>query len=240
MRRQRILFFTTIIPVLVSFSHGFSVVLKANVKEVKSDFRMRYSLGKKNSKLLLSRVPDEKSLMATLNDLGQSFKSRAQQTTAKVYQAEKRSKKVLYSLQACCYYFLFMIYRGYRGFFVILPAVFREVYAKLRRAMDYDLEMQDEKTERQNETGRVQWRTRITVAIIASIVTFSFVLGGFLRVVTSFFRTIALTSSFPASFEAATEELLESEQRIDRIAKKNYTKSFREASDSSASTNASP
>jgi hypothetical protein len=157
-----------------------------------------------------------KSLVVLFNDWGQSFQSRAQKSSAKSYQAKTRSTKFICALQSSCYYILFILYRGYRGFFVILPVVFRRVYAKLETAMETDLSLEDG-TDHMSMAGSVSWRTRITVSVLATIVTFSYVLGGALRVATKFFRTVTKTSSVPQSFQAAADEIIEHEDRIRRI-----------------------
>lgn len=83
---------------------------------------------------------------------------------------------------------LYIIYRGYRGFFVILPAVFREVYQQLEES---DLVMDaygDEDATEKNGGGEVgekkplRLRTRITTSILSSILTMSYVVSGALRV----------------------------------------------------------
>jgi hypothetical protein len=159
----------------------------------------------------------DKSIVTFLDDLGQSFKPRAQQAEARCDQAETRSKKIMYTLQSCCYYLLFILYRGYRGFFVLLPAVFRRVYAKLEKTMNSDLSLEDDTNTTATSDRPVSWRTKITVSLIATVVTISYVLGGALRVANLFFRTITKTNSVPKSFEAAANEFAEHEDRISRI-----------------------
>jgi hypothetical protein len=157
---------------------------------------------------------EDKTLVVVLNEFGQSLKPRAEKASENSSQAETRSKKLRYALQSSCYYMLFILYRGYRGFFVLLPAVFRTVYAKLQAAMDDDLAL-DTSVDAPSTTP---WRTRITVTVLATIVTFSYVLGGVLRVATKFFRTIVKTTSVPGSFEAAVEEIIQQEDKLRRIA----------------------
>jgi hypothetical protein len=86
----------------------------------------------------------------------------------------------------------YIIYRGYRGFFVILPAVFREVYRQLKES---DLVMDaygDDETENVGSSGDVsenkplRLRTQITISILSSILTMSYVVSGALRVLGKF------------------------------------------------------
>eukprot|EP00984_Skeletonema_dohrnii_P021193 scaffold10516_cov88-Skeletonema_dohrnii-CCMP3373.AAC.1 len=82
---------------------------------------------------------------------------------------------------------MYIIYRGYRGFFVILPAVFREVYRQLEES---DLVMdaygdEEEEVENGGEVGEkkpLRLRTRITTSILSSILTMSYVVSGGIRV----------------------------------------------------------
>jgi hypothetical protein len=167
-------------------------------------------------------------LIALLNDVGQSFKPMAEKATAKGYQADKQVKKILYAVQACVCYSLFIIYRAYRGLFVLLPAVFRQVYQKMEAAMNSDdLSLDDPNNAMSSVTTtaapetKVTWRTKITVSVLATVVTVSYVLGGTLQMATKFFRTITKTSSVPKSFEAAADEMVDYEDRIRRIGKIN-------------------
>jgi hypothetical protein len=127
----------------------------------------------------------------------------------------------------------YMGYRGYRGFFVILPAVFKEVYRKMEASVDFRV-LDDDDDDNVNEnvkkerseidvnpqTGKVRWRTRITVSVLAGIVTLSYVVGGLARVFMKFIRTIVKTSSLSGSFLAAADEVESNEGRIMRIANK--------------------
>jgi hypothetical protein len=80
--------------------------------------------------------------------------------------------------------------------------------------MDAELSLEDDTTATSDRP--VSWRTKITVSLIATIVTISYVLGGALRMANQFFRTITKTSSVPKSFEAAADELAKHEDRINR------------------------
>jgi hypothetical protein len=160
-------------------------------------------------------IKETKSLAVAVNDLAQSLKPEAQKAKAKSAEATQKSKKIMYSLKSYCCYMLFILYRAYRGAFVLSPAVFRRVYAKLEDAIDSDLVNDNEiETYSSDTSPKVSWRTRVTVSVLAGIVTFSYFLGGALRVVGKFFRTMANTTSAFKSFEAAADELVDSEGRV--------------------------
>jgi hypothetical protein len=154
------------------------------------------------------------SLLTVLNDYGQSLKPKAQKSSANAYQSDSKSKKVLYTLQSCVYYLAFIIFRGYRGFFVLLPAVFRQVYTRLEYAIDYKLDEDDLVVA--TSSSKNNWRTKITVSLLATIVTFSYVVGGMLRVFGKFLRTMTQTKSVKGSFEAAADQVEQNETRIRR------------------------
>jgi hypothetical protein len=154
------------------------------------------------------------SLLTVLTDYGQSFRPKAQKASANAYQTDSKGRKVLYTLQTCVYYLAFIIFRGYRGFFVLLPAVFRQVYARLENAIDYELDEDDRIVA--TSSSPAKWRTKITVSLLAGIVTASYVVGGMLRVFGKFLRTMTQTSSVKGSFEAAADQVEQNETRIRR------------------------
>lgn len=161
-------------------------------------------------------------LLKKLDKYGQSLKPKAQQVEQKSMEATCMGiNKVGLKLKACLFYSLYMGYRGYRGFFVILPAVFREVFRRLETSVDFrvldDNEDYNGEVDINPETGKMRWRTRITVSILAGIVTFSYVIGGLARVLMKFFRTIVKTSSLSGSFLAAADEVEGNEGRIMRL-----------------------
>jgi len=100
-------------------------------------------------------------------------------------------KSFLQRVKSNILWMMYIIYRGYRGFFVILPAVFREVYRQLKESdLVMDAYGDDEETESNiggsgGEVGEktpLRLRTRITISILSSILTLSYVVSGALRV----------------------------------------------------------
>lgn len=154
-----------------------------------------------------------RSFVDTIDQAGLSLKPRAQMTDSKAKQAPSRLRKFLLRAQACLLYSLFILYRGYRGFFVIIPAVFREVYLKLEASVDPS-------PFGAAEANAVKWQTRITVAIMATVLTASYIVGGFLRVMTKLVKTIFQTSDIAHSFEEAASEQEVNEDRVKRLAQK--------------------
>jgi len=133
---------------------------------------------------------------------------------------ENRVKRFLYSSKACALISLFIVYRAYRGVFVILPAVFREVYSKMEGSVEDPFDDNELDVDINPETGKVRTRTRITTSFLSGIITFSYVLTGALSVISRFVRTTLSTSSVEKSFEAAADEVMMNEGKILRLTKK--------------------
>ena len=166
-----------------------------------------------------------KTLLQSLDNAGKNLKPKAVKARAKASMVDQKSKKVLYLLETCGLYSLFILYRSYRGFFVILPAVFREVYSKMSKVVDtpFETAVAQNSSGAQDvdpETGKIRWRTRITVSFLAAVVTASYVISGAVRVLVMFFRTITQTSSVTGSFAAAADEQESNEGKILRLTNK--------------------
>jgi hypothetical protein len=168
-----------------------------------------------------------RTILQTLDEAGQSLKPRAVKASAKASLMEKKGKKILYVLETSGLYSLFILYRAYRGFFVLLPAVFRQVYKRMSTAVNSPFDSTDledsgdgYRPDINPETGKLRWRTRLTVSFLAMIVTASYVIGGAFRVLTMFVRTITQTSSVSGSFAAAADEQESNEDKIMRMANK--------------------
>lgn len=166
-----------------------------------------------------------KTLLQRIDDAGMSLKPKAMEAKERLTAMRKPSKKLKYTLQSCFYFGLFIVYRAYRGFFVILPAVFREVYSTMEKTVQSPFSDLDEPADLDvnPKTGKSRLRTVVTVSILAGIVTISYTLSGAMRVLGSFFRTISKTSSPSMSFQAAANEMETNESKIMNLAKKRGT-----------------
>lgn len=196
------------------------------------DSKSKSNSNNNSNKKKESSSSSEGGLLVQLDEFGQSLKPKAQQVNLKAGQSTKRRSQILLKLKACLYYTLYMGYRGYRGFFVILPAVFREVYSKMETAVDFRV-LDDDETDNATSTtsfllsktpgdvnpstGKVRWRTKITVSVLAALVTMTYVVGGLARVLVKFLKTILSTSSLSGSFSAAAEEVEGNEGRLMRL-----------------------
>jgi hypothetical protein len=152
-----------------------------------------------------------KSINSLLNELGLSFKARAEENIRKSKESQLKSKRFGCALVSTFYFVLFLFYRAYRGFFVLLPEIFRRVYDKLESTVGVDLSLEDKKVA---GVRSVTWQTKLTVFILATVVTCSYFIGGVFRIASKFCSSIGRTSSVPESFGAAAREAVDHENRI--------------------------
>jgi hypothetical protein len=136
------------------------------------------------------------SIWVKFNEAGMTLKPKAIAAATK-RQAPSTSmlQKVTYGLQSSVLYTLFLLYRAFRGFCVILPAVFQEVRRKLQTAMPEEAVEDDVDP----TTGKVRLRTSLTISFLASIVTAKYMVMGVFRVLGKFIRG--------RSFAAAADEV---------------------------------
>lgn len=158
-----------------------------------------------------SREPGstDASLFKLIDDAGQGLKPAAAQANAKASLAPTTRQRYLYMIKSCLLYAAFILYRAYRGFFVILPAVFRETFRKLRAVVD---DAPFDEVEEPNDAP-MKWRTRATVSVLAAIVTASYVIGGAIRVATTLIRNVN-KDEISKSFAAAASEQERNEDTI--------------------------
>jgi hypothetical protein len=94
-------------------------------------------------------------------------------------------RSILYAMKSNVLWMLYILYRGYRGFFVILPAVFREVFRKLEESnLVVDAFDEDDSNQVSNSSQHqpMRLRARITVSVLSGILTLSYVISGAFRV----------------------------------------------------------
>jgi len=60
-------------------------------------------------------------------------------------------------------------------------------------------------------------RTRITISVLSSVLTLSYVISGGLRVLGKFIRTFTSTTSVESSLEAAADEVVKNEDKLRKM-----------------------
>lgn len=195
-----------------------------------------YSHNKLSSRLILSSSEDNdvlkvmkeetpksksKSILARVDELGINLKPNAMaaRDTAALH-PEDWKKNAWYTFKACSYLSLFIAYRAYRGFFVVLPAVFKEVSLKLQSAVDRPFDDNDNDVLTDDvdpNTGKLRKRTRVTVSILAVVLTSIYAVSGACKVFTKFISTIFKTNKVEPAFEAAADEIEKNEGRILKV-----------------------
>jgi hypothetical protein len=107
------------------------------------------------------------------------------------------------------FYSGFLFYRGFRRFFLLLPAVFREVYQKLETAVPDDPFVESSFNDDGDDVvvkPPSSWRVRITVSVLAAVVT----------------GLVFLSSNFSmaSSLDAAASEQATTEVKLGRMSSK--------------------
>lgn len=120
-----------------------------------------------------------------------------------------------YLFQSCLFYSLYIFYRGYRGFFVLLPKVFQETFYKLETSIAHTpFEVDDDNKQTTglaksylDSTSRTNiaiWRTKITVSILSFIVVSMYVVSGIGRVMARMVSTMIRTSKSMSTTSSST------------------------------------
>lgn len=171
---------------------------------------------------------------------GLSLKPMALKAKSDAVASTQRWKSYLFTSKFCGILCLFIAYRAYRGFFIILPQVFREVERKLSLTMNYAPFIDDDISTVTNKidarirgnpdssdsalaedvdpkTGMIRPRTTITVTLLAAMVTACYMVRGALGVIYSLLKTGALKRDIREGFEAAADEVIANEERIMRV-----------------------
>lgn len=177
------------------------------------------SLSYSNNAKKISSEDDGVTTVTTTTVGGEEKQQRIKRTS--------NFKSILCRIQSNILWMLYILYRGYRGFFVLLPAVFREVYSQLNESnLVVDVYGDEEMEEREYAVNAnaspqkeqvqqpMKLRTRITISILSGILTMSYVISGALRVLGKFIKTFTTTTSFESSFEAAAEEVIDNENKL--------------------------
>ena len=164
-------------------------------------------------------VQPQKTLFENFDEAGMRLKPMAMSARDKAANftySEAPIQKIFFTMKACLLIASFLMYRSYRGLFVILPAIFRNVYDKLENSVGVDFldEDKDSKMDIDPQTGKLRFRTRVVVSLLASVVTVSYMISGASKVVTRFYKTITSTSDVEKSFEAAADEVIKNEKTI--------------------------
>jgi hypothetical protein len=165
------------------------------------------------------------TLLEKFDRMGLAMKPKAvvARDMASSLQESNKLKSIVYTCKACLLILLFILYRAYRGFFFLLPAVFKEVYDKLESAIESPFDEEDKNVSVDPDTEKVRLRTRITVSILSGLVTTSYMVGGACRVLVRFVKSLCSTSSVEKSFEAAADQVMVNEKQISKMASRNKT-----------------
>ncbi|KAJ8600992.1 hypothetical protein CTAYLR_010081 [Chrysophaeum taylorii] len=154
---------------------------------------------------------EQPGLAARIHEVGLGLKSRGKQYREKMMVAESLPLKLRFATATAMTFLLFTVYRAYRGFFVILPAVFAEVRAKLERDELTSLDVADDLNP---TTGRLRWRSAILMNIGAAVFTFVLLARTAIVGIISLFtssnkKKAAEPVSLPAPATSVSEKLID-------------------------------
>merc|ERR1719410_3397969 len=149
----------------------------------------------KNVSNNLTSSGSSKSVLNYIDEAGQRLKPTALKArdAANTMGPSEYKKRFLQNSKACFLLSLFIIYRAYRGFFVLLPAVFREVRRKLKLTIDNPFDEsinEDLDGDFDPKTGKLRFRASFTASFLAGILTMTYVASGALKVFLKFWKTI--------------------------------------------------
>lgn len=129
-----------------------------------------------------SSIEEDMELTARIHMWGGKLKTSAVKAQLR-FGVAKAPMKPVHLAQCVACYFLFVLYRAYRGFFVIIPAVFNQVKGRLCAGI---IEAETElNADVDPQTGKLRKRSAVLISFGAAIVTGVYsiktVLGGLVK-----------------------------------------------------------
>ncbi|GMH92483.1 hypothetical protein TrVE_jg6731 [Triparma verrucosa] len=191
---------------------------------------------------IVQEAEKKESLMDKFDKWGLALKPMALKAKSDALESTQKWMSYLFTVKFCGILCLFIAYRAYRGFFIILPQVFREVERKLSQTMNYAPFIDDDISTVTNKidarirgepsssdlaedidpkTGLIRPRTTITVTLLAGMVTACYMVRGALGVIVSLLKTGFMKKDIRKGFEAAADEVIANEGRIMRVVEQN-------------------
>lgn len=155
-----------------------------------------------------------KSILQKVDEFGLNLKPRAAEANERAQSVtDSRSQKILFTAKSCLLYSAFILYRAYRGFFVILPAVFQEVYRKMDMTLN-DPFTDEDSAPKVEHKRKIPLRNAVVVSFVSFFVTLSYTVTGAYKVLAKFVATVTRTSAVEPAFQAAADEILTNEGKI--------------------------
>jgi len=159
--------------------------------------------------------------LTSSSNLLSKLKPEATKAKSKSALAETTTRKVGYMVKSCLLYGAYILYKAFHGIVVVLPEAFRRVYDGFKRAdvVVYDPFRDDENDGDVKSSSSTTLKTKTIIAVLATVVTTSYVVDGAVRVVSKFFRTLIRTRGrdVAAAFAAAASE----QDRIENLVSRN-------------------
>ena len=167
------------------------------------------------------------ALFSQIDRVGLDLKPNALLAREKSESLDPGLKNLTQRLKSVILMTLYITYRGYRGFFVILPKVFVSVQGKLMRGLEDDLRVfeDDELGVTIVKRGEESWvvsklrsfRNNLVVTSLASIVVGMYVIRGLAGLLFKSVRRGVRDKNIDMALDAASEEIQLNEERILRV-----------------------
>ena len=155
-----------------------------------------------------------------IDNVGSSLKPKAKQASVQYTTANTTGKRIGYLLKAFALYTIYLFYRGIKGVIVAMPPVYQQLYAKFSNMVEYPFEDSVITRDVNPQTGKLRWRTKFNVGLLATTLCASYIATGALRVAVAFGQEIKHSRSLVDSLMAAVEKQEENEDKMLRMGKR--------------------
>lgn len=146
-----------------------------------------------------------------------TVKPKAKQARILLTACTDRWQKFGYLFKALVFYTIYLLYSAFRGIAVVMPPVYKQLYAKFSNLVEYPFEEQIIMRDVNPATGKLRWRTRVNVGLLACVLSALYVVAGAIRIVWAFVGRVRETRSLMESVEAAVQKQEENLVRLDRM-----------------------
>ena len=98
-----------------------------------------------------------------------------------------------------------------------MSAVYQQLYAKFTNMVEYSFEDSVIMRDVNQETGKLQWRTKFNVGLLAAVLCASFIVAGAMHVAAAFGQEVKRSRSLVDSLLVAVEKQEENETKMQRM-----------------------
>lgn len=160
-----------------------------------------------------------KSVASRLDKIGSSLKPKARQASVMYTASTAKGQRIKYFLKTWAFYSLYLLYQALRGVVAVMPAVYLQLYAKFANVVEYPFAEDNSVIMRDvdPETGNLRWRTRVTVGLLAAVLSASYIVMGAMRVLWAMGQSLRQTRSLIDAMTVAVDKQEENEIKMQRL-----------------------